>query len=168
MDNILVFLKSKNDTLKINENWSNSIEKLKIDEENGNKEGLIGNCLDFYLMKLLRCVDVILNKIGEGGFGSVYLCSNGKENKSDLFVVKYIKSSKSIDSAERERRFGYVSKLNSPYLVKYRETFTFNNDLCVVMEYFEDGNLHDFIKRYQKKNQRIKEKVYFYLECLCL
>jgi serine/threonine protein kinase len=113
----------------------------------------------FYLMNWLRCIDTILKKIVEGGFGSVYLCFNGK---GDLFAVKCIKSSESINSAQRERRFGYVSKLNSRYLVKYRETFTFNNDLCVVMEYFKNGSLCDFIKRYREENRRVEEWVYFY------
>jgi serine/threonine protein kinase len=113
-------------------------------------------------MYLLKCVDAILKKIGEGGFGSVYLCVNGKENYSDLLALKRIESSQSINSAERERRFGYVSKLNSEYLVKYHETFTFNNDLYGVMQYFENGNLNDFIKRYQEGNKRIEEEVYFY------
>jgi serine/threonine protein kinase len=90
------------------------------------------------------------------------LCFNGKGNYSNLYAVKCIKSSDSINSAERERRFGYVSKLNCDFLVKYRETFTFNNDLYVVMQYFENGNLNDFIKRYQEGNRRIEEWVYFY------
>jgi serine/threonine protein kinase len=63
-------------------------------------------------------------KIGEGSFG-VHLC---------------IKSSELINSAKGEQQFGYVSKLNSPNLVKYYEIFTFNNDLYVVMQYFENGN----------------------------
>jgi serine/threonine protein kinase len=87
------------------------------------------------------------------------LCLDGKLN-NNLFAVKCIKFSDSINSADRERRFGYVSKLNSNYLVKYRETFTFNNDLYVVMDYFENVNLVEFIKKYQKTNQRIKEFVY--------
>jgi serine/threonine protein kinase len=76
-------------------------------------------------VNLLRCVDVIINKIGAGGFGSVYLCFNGKKKYSDLYAIKCIKSSDSINSADRERQFGYVSKLNSAYLVKYCEIFTF-------------------------------------------
>jgi serine/threonine protein kinase len=91
------------------------------------------------------------------------LCFDGKKGYNNLYAVKCIKSSDSINSADRERRFGYVSKLNSEYLVKYYETFTFNNDLYVVMDYFENGNLYDFIKRYQEANQRIKEWVYFFL-----
>jgi hypothetical protein len=127
-----------------------------------NKQKLIGDCLFFYLMNLLRYVDIILDIIGKGGFGSVYLCFNGKKNGNRLFAVKCIKSLNSIDSGDRERRFGYVSKLNSSYLVKYYETFTFNNDLYVVMEYFKNGNLSNFIKQYQKENQKIREWVYFY------
>jgi serine/threonine protein kinase len=113
-------------------------------------------------MYLLKYIDIILDKIGEGGFGSVHLCFNVKKNENNLFAVKCIKSSKSINSAEKERQFGYISKLNSDYLVKYYETFTFNDDLYVVMEYFENGNLYDFIKRYQKENGKIEEFVYFY------
>jgi hypothetical protein len=134
---------------------SNSIKSKKC------KQKLIGNCLDF-LMNLLRYVDFILDKIGEGGFGTVYMCFNEKENSKYLYAVKCIKSSKSINSGERERRFGYVSNLNSEYLVKYHETFTFNNDLYVVMPYFENGNLYDFIKRYREKKGKIEEFVYFY------
>jgi hypothetical protein len=139
----------------------NSFEKIsKI--KNVNKQKLIGDCLYFYLMFLLRYVDVIVNEIGKGGFGSVYLCFNEKGNDGNLYAVKCIKSSDSINSADRERRFGYVSKLNSYYLVKYHETFTFNNDLYVVMQYFKDGNLSDFIKQYQERNKRIEKYVYFY------
>jgi hypothetical protein len=135
--------------------------KFEILKKSGNEnlQKLIGNCLHFYLMNLLKYVDIILDKIGEGGFGSVYLCSNTKQNNDYLYAVKCIKSSR--NSAERERRFGYVSKLNSQYLVKYQEIFTFNDDVCVVMQYFKKGNLHDFIRRYQKANQRIEEFVYF-------
>jgi serine/threonine protein kinase len=113
-------------------------------------------------MNLLRYVDIILNKIGEGSFGSVYLCFNKKKNNNNLYAVKCIKSSGSINSAKRERQFGYMSKLNSEYLVKYYETFTFNDDLYVVMDYFENGNLSDFINQYRKKNKGIEELVYFY------
>jgi serine/threonine protein kinase len=114
-------------------------------------------------MNLLRCADVILNKIGEGGFGSVYLCFNEKRNGNNLYAVKCIKSSESINSGKRERQFGYISKLNCQYLVKYYEAFIFINDLYVVMEYFENGNLSDFINRYRKGNKRIEEPVIFIL-----
>jgi serine/threonine protein kinase len=122
----------------------------------------IEDCLYFYLMDLLRYVDVILNEIGKGGFGSVYLCFNEKKSENGLCAVKCINWESTINSAERERRFGYLSKLNSQYLVKYHETFIFNNDLYVVMEYFKNGNLCDFIKRYRKENRKIEEWVYFY------
>jgi hypothetical protein len=141
---------------------SDSFSFEKIDRENFNKN-LIGDCLHFYFVNLLRCVDVILNKIGEGGFGSVYLCCNGKEKYNNLFAVKCIKSSDSINSADRERRFGYVSKLNSDFLVKYYETFTFNNDLYAVMQYFKDGNLNEFIKRYQESKGIIKKYVFYFI-----
>jgi serine/threonine protein kinase len=88
------------------------------------------------------------------------LCFNS--NYKNLLAVKCIRSSESINSAERERQFGYISKLNSEYLVKYHDIFTFNNDLYVVMQYFGSGNLSDFINRYREGNKRIEEWVCFY------
>jgi serine/threonine protein kinase len=71
---------------------SDNFETSKINnKENVDKQELIGDCLDFCLMYLLRYVDAILNKIGEGGFGSVYLCFN--KNCNNLFAIKCIKSS---------------------------------------------------------------------------
>jgi serine/threonine protein kinase len=67
-----------------------------------------------------------------------------------------------MNSADRERRFGYISKLKSGYLVKYFEIFISNNDLYVAMEYFKNGNLSDFIKLCRKENKKIEEYVYFY------
>jgi hypothetical protein len=78
---------------------------IEIDKENIDK--LIGDCLYFYLMNLLKCVDAILKKIVK------------KENYSELYVLKRIESSQSINSAERERRFGYISKFNSEYTMKH-------------------------------------------------
>jgi serine/threonine protein kinase len=101
--------------------------------------------------------------IGEGGFGSVYLCSSLKMDGSNLFAVKCIKSSKSEISAKKEQQFGYMSRLNSPYLVKYCETFTLNNDCFVVMEYFENGTLHELINKYRKEKQKIPQYVCFTL-----
>jgi hypothetical protein len=161
-NNFETFEQNNNENLLKTENADEVSDSIKLEKKNVDKLELIRNCLHFYFVNLLRCVDVIVNKIGAGGFGSVYLCFNWKESNINLSVVKSIKLSDSIDSADREQQFGYLSKLDSPYLVKYRETFTFNNDLYVVMEYFEDGNLNDFIKRYREANQRIKEGVYFY------
>jgi serine/threonine protein kinase len=84
---------------------------------------------------------------------------NGKENNNNKYALKCIKYPESIDLADRD---GYVSGLNSDYLVKYYETFTFNNEVYVVMKYFKNENLSNFIKQYQKKNQKIEEEVYFY------
>jgi serine/threonine protein kinase len=54
-----------------------------------------------------------------------------------------------------------MSRLNSDYLVKYFETFTFKNSLCVVMEYYENGNLHEFIKLHREKGKKIENSVCF-------
>jgi serine/threonine protein kinase len=97
--------------------------------------------------------------IGEGGFGSVYFCSSLKKGDFGLYAVKLIKFLKSEDSAKKEQEFGYMSRLNSTYLLKYFEIFTLNNNLYFVMEYFENGTLHKLINQYQKENQKISKFV---------
>jgi serine/threonine protein kinase len=84
-------------------------------------------------------------------------------NVNNLYAVKCIKSSKSEISAKKEQQFGYMSRLNSFYLVKYYETFKLNDDLYVVMQYFENGTLHELINQYRKENKKIPEYVYFTL-----
>ncbi|KAL4431664.1 hypothetical protein ABPG74_017293 [Tetrahymena malaccensis] len=39
-----------------------------------------------------------------------------------------------------------LNKLNSPYIVRYYDSFLENNQLCIVMEYCEQGDLENFIK----------------------
>jgi hypothetical protein len=147
---------------KFTSKFSSTLESFEFDKESVIKQELIGNCMYFCLISLLGYIDVVLNKINKGGFGTVYLCSNEKRNESILYAVKCIKFSKTKNSADREQQFGYISKLNSEYLVKYLDIFTFNKDLYVVMPYFANGSLYDFVKRYREENQKIEEYVYFY------
>jgi hypothetical protein len=58
-------------------------------KKNINKQNLIGDCLYFYLMKLLIFVDFILDQIGEGSFGSVYLCFNGKVKTINIVLIHH-------------------------------------------------------------------------------
>jgi serine/threonine protein kinase len=93
--------------------------------------------------------------LGKGGFGSVYLYVDLKTGNP--CAIKEIKSSKSGLFGEE---LGYMLKLNSKYLIKYYDMFKSNNNLYVVMEYFENGNLGDMIKKQREKKEKIKEEVF--------
>jgi serine/threonine protein kinase len=112
----------------------------------------------FYFVCFICCINFIIKEIGTGGFGCVFLCVN-HDGPNRFFAVKRVSLSDSF--SQKEKQFGYMSRLNSRYLVKYHETFTSNNDLYVVMDYYENGNLYDLIKNYKEKEEKIDEWVCF-------
>jgi serine/threonine protein kinase len=63
---------------------------------------------------------------------------------------------------EKEEEFGYKSQLNSEYLVKYYESFKFNNFICLVMDYFEKGSLNNLIKKHLEMNEKISKEVFMF------
>jgi serine/threonine protein kinase len=73
-----------------------------------------------------------------------------------LCAVKKIELHFSFNEIE----VGYKSKLNDQYLVKYYDMFESDNNYYVVMEYFENGDLFNLIRKQQKKNKRIKILVF--------
>jgi serine/threonine protein kinase len=95
----------------------------------------------FYALFVLFVeIDSIIKEIGTGGFGSVFLCVK-HDGPNIFFAIKRVSISDSF--SKKEKQFGFISRLNSNYLFKYYEIFTFNNDLYVVMDYYENGNLYD-------------------------
>jgi serine/threonine protein kinase len=85
----------------------------------------------------------------------VFLC---KGIGSPQLAVKCISA-----TVEKEREFGYISQLNSIFVVKYLDFFTIDAGCCFVMDYFENGSVGDLIKDYQKQNKRIERYV-----CSCI
>jgi serine/threonine protein kinase len=102
-------------------------------------------------------IDTILEKLGKGGFGFVCLCIGTAYR--DLLALKCLKLSDI--TTEKEKQIGYMSRLNSEYLMKYLETFKFEDKFCVVMKYYENGSLDKFIKTYLNKQENIPKWVYF-------
>jgi len=46
-----------------------------------------------------------------------------------------------------------LQKLEHPNIVKYKDSFTVQNYLCVVTEYFKEGSVHDRIKKQLEKQE---------------
>lgn len=89
----------------------------------------------------------ILTKIGKGSFGTVYKV----RRKADgcIYVLKQINSSllnpKLRDSAVNEVQI--LASLRHPYIVKYFDSFLASNNLNIIMEYCEGGDLETFMKK---------------------
>ncbi|XP_077227042.1 putative LRR receptor-like serine/threonine-protein kinase At1g07650 [Tasmannia lanceolata] len=80
----------------------------------------------------------ISNKIGEGGFGSVY---KGILSDGTIIAVKQLSSKSSQGNREFINEIGMVSALQHPHLVKLYGCCIEGNQLLVVYEYMKNNSL---------------------------
>jgi len=78
------------------------------------------------------------NKIGEGGFGSVY---KGLLSDGTIIAVKQLSSRSKQGSREFVNEIGMISALQHPNLVKLYGCCTEGNQLSLVYEYMENNCL---------------------------
>ena len=88
-----------------------------------------------------------ISKLGEGGFGSVWkMRTPPKEpffNTHKIVAMKRVVDPDAGSYAEVEM----LKKLNHPNIVKYLTAYSNeSNDLCIIMEYCEIGDLKDLIE----------------------
>jgi len=83
---------------------------------------------------------VLLDKIGEGSFGEVYLAQHKATKKNVAIKVIDLEASEDeLDDIQYEIRF--LSECKSPYTVEYFGSFLKNNELYIVMEYLAGGSV---------------------------
>ncbi|XP_019052106.1 PREDICTED: probable leucine-rich repeat receptor-like serine/threonine-protein kinase At3g14840 [Nelumbo nucifera] len=78
------------------------------------------------------------NKIGQGGFGSVY---KGLLSDGTLVAVKKLSSKSKQGNREFLNEIGMISALHHPHLVKIYGCCTEGNQLLLVYEYMENNSL---------------------------
>lgn len=84
--------------------------------------------------------------IGEGAFSSVVLATHN-ETKNQ-YAIKIIDKSKIVTDVQRERadrEIAILKMCNHPHIVKLVETFESDDDICLVMELMNGGDLFDRI-----------------------
>jgi NIMA (never in mitosis gene a)-related kinase len=94
----------------------------------------------------------ILTKIGSGSFGTVYKV----RRKADqlLYVIKNIRI---VELAFKEQNDAInecqiLAQLDSPYVVKYFDSFIERGALLIVMEYCNRGDLANLVKKAKEKS----------------
>ena len=95
-------------------------------------------------------------KLGEGGFGIVYLVE--KNNKQ--YALKKIRIA--LNEAEKEeynKKFKILKKLGCEFIIQYYETYNENNCLNIVMEFAGEKNLKQLIANYKNRDELIKENI---------
>ncbi|EOA39560.1 hypothetical protein CARUB_v10008178mg [Capsella rubella] len=78
------------------------------------------------------------NKLGEGGFGSVF---KGELSDGTIIAVKQLSSTSSQGNREFVNEIGMISGLNHPNLVKLYGCCVEKNQLMLVYEYMENNSL---------------------------
>ena len=98
----------------------------------------------------------IIEKIGEGGFGDVYLIEKEKE----IYALKKSKVKLDKDKMNQLNKIiDIVKKINNVHIIRYYSSFLENEHFCVLMEYAGNKNLKHFIENYKKKNELIEERI---------
>ena len=100
----------------------------------------------------------IISKIGEGSYGTVFKVSD-PSNPSIPLVLKRI-SLQGLSQKERndfKLEAEILSKLDSKYIVKYYTSFELNNDLNIIMEFCNNGDLNQFIEKKKQAKQPLNE-----------
>ncbi|EPX72381.1 STE/STE11/CDC15 protein kinase Cdc7 [Schizosaccharomyces octosporus yFS286] len=88
--------------------------------------------------------------LGKGAFGAVYRGLNIKNGET--VAVKRIKVSKimKMDLSVIKMEIDLLKNLDHPNIVKYRGSYQFDDSLCIVLEYCENGSLHSICKNFGK------------------
>ena len=103
----------------------------------------------------------IIDRIGIGSYGRVYKVEKNKK----IYVLKEIPinnqntTTEKIISVKNEAKI--LSSLNSKYIVKYYDSFIQGENLYIVMEYCEGGDLFTFMSECKKIR---KNKNYYLIE----
>jgi len=96
----------------------------------------------------------IIEKIGKGSFGIVYKAK--RINEPLIYVIKQISlnglTDFQINQVKTEAKI--LSLIKSNYVVKYYDSFFENEDLNIVMEYCDNGDLCNYLS---KQKQPLKE-----------
>ena len=102
---------------------------------------------------------IIQQTLGKGSYGIVYKVQ--KKNTNEIYVIKQIPlkdlSPKEINEVRQEAKI--LSSINSDFVVKYYDSFEENNNINIVMEYCDEGDLNNYILKKKQENKLIEENL---------
>ncbi|KAM3134480.1 hypothetical protein pb186bvf_013446 [Paramecium bursaria] len=92
----------------------------------------------------------IIEQVGKGAFGSVYLCKHGNSR----YALKQINEVETIEHREVQIH----QQIDHPNIVKFHKCFVEDKTLCLILEYVEGFNLSELIKLKQESGQKFEEE----------
>eukprot|EP00928_Gymnodinium_smaydae_P086307 TRINITY_DN7033_c0_g1_i1.p1 TRINITY_DN7033_c0_g1~~TRINITY_DN7033_c0_g1_i1.p1 ORF type:complete len:489 (-),score=68.31 TRINITY_DN7033_c0_g1_i1:250-1545(-) len=110
-----------------------------------------------------------IREIGSGSFGCAYLVRKRGEDRELVLKEIFLKNCDTLEQKKNEVEVQVLSSLNHPNVVKYRESFTQDATLCIVMDYCDGGDLRQYITSSRRRRERIPEpQVLRWFTELCL
>ena len=99
----------------------------------------------------------VLEKIGEGGFGSVFKIKHKATGK--LMAMKTIQTNEYFNKADKIqelfREQKTLKQLDHQNIIKLNHAFQVNNEICLLMEYADEGEIEKYLC--SKPHARIDE-----------
>eukprot|EP00826_Nyctotherus_ovalis_P059195 TRINITY_DN8210_c0_g1_i1.p1 TRINITY_DN8210_c0_g1~~TRINITY_DN8210_c0_g1_i1.p1 ORF type:complete len:659 (+),score=201.43 TRINITY_DN8210_c0_g1_i1:359-2335(+) len=91
--------------------------------------------------------------LGTGGFSEIYLAQH--KVTGEKFALKFVRTSKMSSVKVATLLLGEIEimvELSScPFAIKIQDYFVYGNNLCLVLEYCNGGDLEDYIKKVRKQ-----------------
>ena len=115
----------------------------------------------------------VLQLLGEGAFGKVLKVSSLINQK--IYAMKILdlkgKENDSMSKEDKEKYFiseiELLKKLDHPNIVKYYKSFRENEQLYIIMEYFDNGDLDDYIRVLKNEKKQKKEEIWnIFYQCI--
>ena len=96
----------------------------------------------------------IIQEIGKGAFSVIYKVKS-KEN-NNIYCLKQINTKKTKD---KENEIKILSNLNHPNLIKYFFSFYNSENIYIIMEFCEYGDLFSLLQSVKKKKVFVNEEI---------
>ena len=140
-------------------------EHMVFNAQEINNDDSMGDSLeDFEFLQLL----------GEGAFGKVLKVSSLLNHKIYAMKILNLEENENDPMTKEDKEKYFISeiellkKLNHPNIVKYYKSFKEDDKLYIIMEFFDNGDLDDYIKVLKtEKNKDKKEEIWnIFYQCL--